>query len=163
MPTAEVCNDVDDDCNGVVDGFSQACSTACGTGVRQCSAGTFSPCSAPSPRPEVCNGVDDDCDGVGDATDPDAQASCPGTASPFMGGSCGVLHVDFGTSTIDHPEDPARFGCVENYPVTLSGGGGGGGGGGNCDPGYACIFRSAAPGCARTDDCWWVICSQRGC
>jgi hypothetical protein len=50
MPSAETCNGVDDDCNGVVDeGLSQACSNTCGmTGTQVCSNGSFGACSAMS-------------------------------------------------------------------------------------------------------------------
>ncbi len=53
-PSTEVCNQLDDDCDGVVDdvgGGSSVSSTQC-----QCFNGR-------SPLTETCNGVDDDCDG----------------------------------------------------------------------------------------------------
>ncbi|MBX3273028.1 MAG: exo-alpha-sialidase [Sandaracinaceae bacterium] len=63
-PQPETCNNLDDDCDGVVDeGITMACSTACGPGVRTCAAGSFGACSARVPTGEACNGLDDDCDG----------------------------------------------------------------------------------------------------
>jgi hypothetical protein len=69
----ELCNAVDDDCDGTRDddfeceqnGTGVACTTACGsTGVGSCDAS----CNATScmPPPESCNYADDDCDGVVD-------------------------------------------------------------------------------------------------
>jgi hypothetical protein len=47
-PTAEEsCNNRDDDCDGVVDQLTQACSNACGVGQETCSAGLWNDCSAP--------------------------------------------------------------------------------------------------------------------
>lgn len=75
MPAAmELCNDIDDDCNGKIDdGFNRAgskCFNGSGTcqseGVYRCSAdGTTSECDAPAVKgtAEVCDGEDNDCDG----------------------------------------------------------------------------------------------------
>jgi hypothetical protein len=84
-PQAEMCNGLDDDCNGVVDdGLSlteplyppdlglpigAACGTGdCAGGTVICSGdGTGAVCSTDLNRtPEVCNGLDNDCDGVVD-------------------------------------------------------------------------------------------------
>lgn len=63
----EVCNNLDDDCDGQTDEeVTRPCSTACGTGIEECSLGQWGPCSAKQPMPESCNGEDDDCDGITD-------------------------------------------------------------------------------------------------
>lgn len=68
-PPAEVCNGLDDDCDGPRDegfaciaGTSSACPTTCGSvGTRACLGDcTFDACVPPE---ETCNGGDDDCDG----------------------------------------------------------------------------------------------------
>jgi hypothetical protein len=70
QPTDEVCNNIDDDCDGSIDeGLTR--STGCGvgacaaTGIETCSAGTWggNTCIPGTPGPETCNGLDDDCDG----------------------------------------------------------------------------------------------------
>ncbi|MCA9602604.1 MAG: hypothetical protein KC417_11290, partial [Myxococcales bacterium] len=52
-------------CDGVVDNGvpTQACQTACGSGVQTCSGGQYGACSAPQPSTEVLDGKDNDCDG----------------------------------------------------------------------------------------------------
>lgn len=74
---AELCNGIDDDCNGVTDdGFKRA-GTKCWNGEGMCrSEGTYacskdkteSICDAPiiEPKKEICDGKDNDCDGVTD-------------------------------------------------------------------------------------------------
>ncbi|MBI5542334.1 MAG: hypothetical protein HY901_00470 [Deltaproteobacteria bacterium] len=75
---AEVCNGLDDDCNGTTDdgceclpGSTQSCTSAanpCVTGTRECgNDGRWGSCVAPPPGTETCaNGLDDDCDGQTD-------------------------------------------------------------------------------------------------
>jgi hypothetical protein len=77
-PTAEVCNGVDDDCDGRVDDevpTGGACG-ACGGGVLTCVGGAFVCRGDRSPSAEVCNGVDDDCDGSVDEGNPGGGAAC---------------------------------------------------------------------------------------
>lgn len=82
--TGEICDGVDNDCNGSVDEnvAAVACNTQCsGGGESNCSAGIWGVCSV-VPTQETCNGNDDDCDGQIDedwAPDPNGNhfgASC---------------------------------------------------------------------------------------
>ncbi|MBK9034015.1 MAG: hypothetical protein IPL61_22560 [Myxococcales bacterium] len=77
VPTAEVCNGVDDNCNLAVDEtfptLGQTCTAGTGgcvrTGMIVCDAtgaGTTCSASAGGPTAETCNGADDDCDGMTD-------------------------------------------------------------------------------------------------
>ena len=75
VTTAEICDGVDNDCNGRADdnqpcimGVSTNCATSCGstgTGVcsSTCALPTGTSCTAPT---ETCNGNDDDCDAIAD-------------------------------------------------------------------------------------------------
>jgi hypothetical protein len=47
----------------VDEGVHRECTTACGTGVEMCVAGSFAGCTARTPTPEVCSHADEDCDG----------------------------------------------------------------------------------------------------
>ena len=77
IPTAEVCNGIDDDCDGQVD--ENLGTTACGIGacrreVAICVDGTPQTCTPGTPTAELCNEIDDDCDGEVDENK--VQADC---------------------------------------------------------------------------------------
>lgn len=84
-PLPEVCNNADDNCDGVVDeGFGQ---TTCGKGVCE---HTVSDCVNGVPQTcdpmqgavvELCNGLDDDCDGSVDEDYPTNGQACDGIDS----------------------------------------------------------------------------------
>jgi hypothetical protein len=88
LGSPEVCNNLDDDCNGWIDdGVTSGveCSNApgweeldgdigiCTVGTEVCVAGEWE-CDAPEPEDEICDGLDNDCDG---ATDEGAEVECP--------------------------------------------------------------------------------------
>ena len=68
---AEECNDLDDDCDGIVDEDVQL-DDCCG-GVSMCMGGHSVCMKTGSAKPETCNGKDDDCDGK---VDEDADVPC---------------------------------------------------------------------------------------
>src|SRR5205807_1707737 len=60
----ETCNNLDDDCDGLVDdGVTRACTGTCGAGAQVCIAGVFGSCVGRAPSTEVCDGIDNDCNG----------------------------------------------------------------------------------------------------
>jgi len=72
----EVCNGVDDNCDGLIDNGAPAISATCGIGACQvtvwgCANGTPGSsqplvCIPLPPSTEVCDGIDNDCDGIVD-------------------------------------------------------------------------------------------------
>ena len=84
-PTMEVCDGLDNDCNGQIDqgnpGSGVACVTglpgACSAGTTTCSGGAVT-CKATSVSIEVCDGLDNDCDGAVD--------DVPGLGNPCFTG-----------------------------------------------------------------------------
>ncbi|MFO0710021.1 MAG: putative metal-binding motif-containing protein [Sandaracinus sp.] len=107
-PPAEICNDVDDNCDSVIDeGFScrngaiRTCTASCGSvGTQTCASCEWGACTPPT---EICfNSFDDDCDMVVDDGCPSCGV-CPGattvsapggrytvtTSASSTSGSCG--------------------------------------------------------------------------
>ena len=71
--TEEVCDGVDNDCDGTTDEGEYQCQTECGNGLGICVGGEIVLCDAPVSTPEVCDGMDNDCD---DETDEELVRGC---------------------------------------------------------------------------------------
>ncbi len=105
--SAEVCDNLDNDCNGTVDNFNRFCFEgaaatytgscpgsdctprgACQRGTQTCTAGVWSngACTGQVlPTTEVCDPVDNDCDGMTNEGNPGGGASCPTGQSGVCG------------------------------------------------------------------------------
>ena len=119
----EVCDNIDNDCNGSIDGVSTSCySGPAGTaGVGQCKAGTSS-CEAGMPvgmcsgevlpSAEVCNGRDDDCDGkIDEDFDLDGDGAFDCAACPNIpANQCDCNDSD----AFNRPGIPERCDCHDN-------------------------------------------------
>jgi hypothetical protein len=102
----EICNTLDDNCDGLIDNKTSDSGGACGMssnfpcqkGVFLCQAGKLNCIGAIDPGVETCNGQDDDCDGSIDTTNgmppPDSVGVCnvplpppAGATSPCQAGT----------------------------------------------------------------------------
>ena len=143
----EVCNGLDDDCDGSVDDSLTDVGVSCGTNLGNCTAGTAICDSTPgsatfgtllcegstAPGVETCNGEDDDCDGVFDgiAVIPTVvcttDADCSGSASclPLETGGrvCALGTPDTGVACDIPPPVPAgtTSGCRPGATVCRGG------------------------------------------
>jgi len=97
LPTEDVCDGVDNDCDGQIDqGFGEV---TCGLGicqvtVEECIDGVADPCvpGDPNAAGETCDGTDDDCDGDVDegcsCVDGDTQSCYTGDPATIGVGEC---------------------------------------------------------------------------
>lgn len=152
LPTGELCDGLDNNCNGVTDDnpadTGQPCGATdqgeCELGVLVCSMGSPQCVGQVGPLPEVCDTRDNDCDGSIDeeAIDVGAPCNAPGLCSPgtvvctAMGPQCqgGVS----GTPEICNGLDDDCNGAIDDNPSGV--GDPCGGGQGVCESGlFQCI------------------------
>ncbi len=82
-PQQEQCNNKDDDCDTKVDeDITRPCGTGTCQGTETCQNGVFVGCTAQQPQTETCNGLDDNCDGVADGI----QQACSNLSGGFPAG-----------------------------------------------------------------------------
>ncbi len=105
LPSAEVCDNEDNDCDGAEDdgnpGGGNACATGlpgvCAAGAQQCINGAVICVQLTQPSNEICNNLDDDCDnavddnpaGVGQGCATGLPGACAIGASICKGGALG--------------------------------------------------------------------------
>ncbi len=131
-PQVESCNNVDDDCNGVIDDnvtggpFGTTCcpagqdctnqnagSTRCHPGTIQCQNGLIICGGAVVRSAEVCDGIDNDCNGTTDTDTPGFAKPCTGTGIFTLG----ICKANFQCpGGIANPSGPRGLTCVQTVP-----------------------------------------------
>lgn len=92
LPAPETCDNVDEDCNGIIDdmGMASCGFGACRVTVEACENGQLKECTPGYPVPELCDGLDNDCDQLVDETYPGKGMAC----DTGLLGACGNGKTD---------------------------------------------------------------------
>jgi len=78
--SSEICDNLDNDCDGIVDDFATSCGLGACASTGTCTAGADS-CVPGTPAAETCDGIDNNCDGSLDEGNPGGGGVCS-TALP---------------------------------------------------------------------------------
>lgn len=95
LPAEELCDNSDNDCDGITDGMTESCYTGeegtngvgeCKNGIKTCDSGNFGVCVGDViPTAEICDGKDNDCDYSSDEMIHLEGATCKSDNPPIAG------------------------------------------------------------------------------
>ena len=112
----ETCNNIDDNCNGIVDEGEWTCDEGCGPGEALCVAGELV-CMAPVPKEEICNDIDDDCDGDID----EGQLNVCGECGLVPQEECNGIDDDCDGQIDEELINPCSTACGSGYEMCVDG------------------------------------------
>ena len=182
-PQSELCNGLDDNCDGATDELNPegggSCATGldgvCGPGTEMCMGGSIACVQDVGASVESCNGLDDDCDGATDEGNPEGGGSCSsGNEGVCEAGVELCQNGVIGCAQSDQPSVESCNGLDDNCDGTVDEDNPGGGGScatgllGSCGDGvYACShatlicaaqFQATPESCnGLDDDCDGVV------
>ncbi|MDQ3033451.1 MAG: MopE-related protein, partial [Myxococcota bacterium] len=164
-PAPEVCNGLDDDCDGTTDEaltdptLGMACGLdtgECVRGTTTCAAGSLTCAGSVGATLETCNGRDDDCDGIVDDDPVDVGGSCGSSVGACVPGSfvctSGALACSGGApssaETCDNQDDDCDGTTDESLMQSCYSGPAGTSGVGNCRGGAQTCTSGVFGACA---------------
>ena len=118
-PSEEVCDNLDNDCDGEIDngnpGGGDACVAECGAGTQVCTRGEFI-CRSQDAEPEACDGEDNDCDGAIDESEENPEQPLFETCYTGPQGTLWIGQCEQGVSVCEDGEFSACDGDIVPTP-----------------------------------------------
>ena len=180
QPSAEICDNQDNNCNGQVDegdpGGGVACSTGlpgvCGPGTRHCQSGLLNCVQNVQSSPEICDNKDNNCNGSVDEGNPGGGAACntglPGPCANGVmtcsAGALGCAQTVFpvnevcGDAIDNNCNGAVDEGCVCNQPHDKCTSGTAMISGCGSDPSNQCVTTICASDSFCCDNSWDSMC-----
>ena len=136
MPTNEICDGKDNNCNGMIDdgnpGGGQACNTGgigiCALGTSACENGAITCKATTLPMPETCDGLDNNCNGATDEQTGGAPCNVPGKVGPCATGATSCVNGNFTCMQTVFPAPETCNNIDDNCSGQIDEGNPGGGG-----------------------------------